>query len=237
MRLTVSQWGSQSQAPDKGAGPALSFTCGRDPALRGGGAGGVHTTAGPRAAGCTGSCLALPHRCRSCYWADVHGAAGSQHFVAVCYGVAFHTEARHRRAAAVAQVGSVEIERAVVEGVAAVAEAAAVGVPAPGGGPEQLLLFVVLRPRGTAGPPAAAGSILLEECRAAVRRELNPLFKVSVPLWLGKLGTSMCSEECYPYTSCRQAVPGLNTGHCASTGCQLVRCGGARPAVRSNPAG
>jgi hypothetical protein len=87
-----------------------------------------------------------------------------------------------------AQVGSVEIERAVVEGVAVVAEAAAVGVPSPGGGPEQLQLFVVLRApsvpcdsasASVAGAPGkAAGDSLLQACRAEVRRKLNPLFKV-----------------------------------------------------------
>lgn len=41
------------------------------------------------------------------------------------------------------QVSSVELERACVEGVPSVLEAAAVGLPGPGGGPEQLVLFLV----------------------------------------------------------------------------------------------
>lgn len=67
-----------------------------------------------------------------------------------------------------------ELERAVAEGVPAVAEAAAVGVPRPGGGPERLVLHVVLR-AGAAPAPAAE---LLRACQAAIRTRLNPLFKI-----------------------------------------------------------
>ena len=38
-----------------------------------------------------------------------------------------------------------ELERACVEGVPSILEAAAVGLPSPGGGPEQLVLFLVLQ--------------------------------------------------------------------------------------------
>jgi acetyl-CoA synthetase len=69
-------------------------------------------------------------------------------------------------------VSSVELERAVLERVGdRLLDAAAVGVPAPGGGPEQLHLFVVPR---EAGHDAA----LLAACQAAIRQGLNPLFKV-----------------------------------------------------------
>mmetsp|Transcript_14712 Transcript_14712/g.36670 ORF Transcript_14712/g.36670 Transcript_14712/m.36670 type:complete len:810 (-) Transcript_14712:172-2601(-) len=71
------------------------------------------------------------------------------------------------------KVSSVELERAVVERVQGVAEAAAVGVPTPGGGPEQLVLFVVLRPGST--PPGAKE--LQAACTAALRQQINPLFK------------------------------------------------------------
>ncbi len=43
------------------------------------------------------------------------------------------------------QVSSVDLERVCSGAVLEVADAAAVGVPPPGGGPDQLLLFVVLR--------------------------------------------------------------------------------------------
>ena len=42
------------------------------------------------------------------------------------------------------QVSSVELERVVIASVSAVIEAAAVGVTPPGGGPEQLVMFLVL---------------------------------------------------------------------------------------------
>ncbi|KAL4429392.1 hypothetical protein ABPG77_005166 [Micractinium sp. CCAP 211/92] len=72
------------------------------------------------------------------------------------------------------KVGSVELERACIEGVEGVVEAAAVGCPTPGGGPEQLHLFLVLRP-GLAAPPLAE---LQRRCQQAVSSKLNPLFKV-----------------------------------------------------------
>ncbi len=69
-----------------------------------------------------------------------------------------------------------ELERAVTAGVPGVAEAAAVGVARPGGGPERLVLHVVLRAAAAAG--GAAPAELLRACQAAVRQRLNPLFKV-----------------------------------------------------------
>ena len=65
-----------------------------------------------------------------------------------------------------------ELERACAEGVPAVQEVAAVGVPSPGGGPEQLVLFVV--PRGQPGSSAEMKAL----CQKAIRSRLNPLFKV-----------------------------------------------------------
>ncbi|KAL4429385.1 hypothetical protein ABPG77_005159 [Micractinium sp. CCAP 211/92] len=72
------------------------------------------------------------------------------------------------------KVSSVELERACIEGVDGVVEAAAVGCPTPGGGPEQLHLFLVLRP-GLAVPTPAE---LQRRCQQAVSSKLNPLFKV-----------------------------------------------------------
>ena len=66
-----------------------------------------------------------------------------------------------------------ELERACVEGVEGVVEAAAVACPPPGGGPDQLHLFLVLRP-GVAAAPAD----LQQHCQAAIGSRLNPLFKV-----------------------------------------------------------
>lgn len=71
------------------------------------------------------------------------------------------------------QVSSVELERACLEGVPGITEAAAVGVPAPGGGPEQLVLFLVAR-TGT----RRDGKAVKAQCQVAIRSKLNPLFKV-----------------------------------------------------------
>ncbi len=82
------------------------------------------------------------------------------------------------------QVSSVELERAVVEAVSDVAEAAAVGVAPAEGGPEELHLFLVLRPQ-PAGTDSSSGGqqqqqqqLLKRMCQEAVRTKLNPLFKV-----------------------------------------------------------
>ncbi len=74
------------------------------------------------------------------------------------------------------KVGSVEIERCVVQGVDAVQEAAAVGVPTPGGGPERLWLFVVLA-KSSSTSTAQLCTQLLAACNAAIRAKLNPLFR------------------------------------------------------------
>ena len=55
-----------------------------------------------------------------------------------------------------------------------VIEAAAVACPTPGGGPEQLVLFLVMRP-GVDTPAAE----LQKRCQQAISSKLNPLFKVS----------------------------------------------------------
>ena len=67
-----------------------------------------------------------------------------------------------------------ELERACVQGVSDIQEAAAVGVPSPGGGPEQLVLFVVPRDTGASG----RNPKIKAQCQAAIRSKLNPLFKV-----------------------------------------------------------
>ncbi len=59
------------------------------------------------------------------------------------------------------QVSSVELERVVIASVPAVMEAAAVGLTPPGGGPEQLIMFLVLHQNAEAvnsSPPQAPPS-------------------------------------------------------------------------------
>jgi len=70
------------------------------------------------------------------------------------------------------KVSSAEIERAVLM-LDAVQDAAAVAVPAPGGGPDRLVIHVV--PTGSARLDASGW---LKEIRQAVSTRLNPLFKV-----------------------------------------------------------
>lgn len=70
--------------------------------------------------------------------------------------------------------------------VGCISQAAAVGVPTPGGGPEQLVLFLVAKPG--AGEASSSGSnkgssstakALQQACQEAIRTRLNPLFRVS----------------------------------------------------------
>jgi acetyl-CoA synthetase len=71
------------------------------------------------------------------------------------------------------KVSSAEIER-VVQSVDGVAEAAAIAVSPPGGGPSRLVVYAV---------PSDAGAVDVErwraEMQAAIRARLNPLFKLS----------------------------------------------------------
>lgn len=71
------------------------------------------------------------------------------------------------------KVSSVELERVCVAHLDGVLEAAAVAAPTPGGGPEQLFLFLVLRPGST-----ALAADLQQRCQAAISSQLNPLFRV-----------------------------------------------------------
>lgn len=89
------------------------------------------------------------------------------------------------------KVSSVELERCIAEGVSGLVEAAAVGVPSPGGGPEHLHLFLVLKRPDDAREPAPDGVAFGTEgteqlkatCQSAIRKGLNPLFKVEC-VWL-----------------------------------------------------
>jgi acetyl-CoA synthetase len=70
------------------------------------------------------------------------------------------------------KVSSAEIERALqmVEGIT---ETAAIAVAPPGGGPSQLVVYVVCDKALHADKPK-----LMSALQSAIRRELNPLFKI-----------------------------------------------------------
>ena len=78
------------------------------------------------------------------------------------------------------KVSSAEIER-VVGDVAGVAEVAAVAVPPPGGGPEELVVFVV----PSAGEPDVEA--LRTQMQGLIRAHLNPLFKIARVLPVAEL--------------------------------------------------
>ena len=60
-----------------------------------------------------------------------------------------------------------------ISAVPGILEAAAVAVPESGGGPDQLVMFVV--PSGSDPPDTAA---LRQRCQRAIRDGINPLFKL-----------------------------------------------------------
>lgn len=70
------------------------------------------------------------------------------------------------------KVSSAELER-VAGTVDGVSEVAAVAVPPPGGGPSRLVIFAVPAPGATPDP-----SRWRQAMQAAIRRDLNPLFKI-----------------------------------------------------------
>ena len=70
------------------------------------------------------------------------------------------------------KVSSAEIERVVLP-VAGVAEAAAVAVAPPGGGPSHLVIFAV--PAAGVEPNPAEWRTAMQ---AAIKEHLNPLFKI-----------------------------------------------------------
>lgn len=70
------------------------------------------------------------------------------------------------------KIGSVEIER-TLNGLPGIVETAAVAVPPPGGGPDQLVIFAVLKDGKV--PPLDA---LKKEMQRAIKAHLNPLFHI-----------------------------------------------------------
>jgi acetyl-CoA synthetase len=70
------------------------------------------------------------------------------------------------------KTSAVEIER-VLAGLSEVSDTAAIAVTPLGGGPSMLWIFAVLRPQCAAGEAA-----LCRDMQEAIRRHLNPLFKI-----------------------------------------------------------
>ena len=105
------------------------------------------------------------------------------------------------------QVSSVELERVCVEGVSSVLEAAAVGVPSPGGGPEQLVLFLVPHQQ-QGGSRRETADAARAQCQATIRARLNPLFKVervsdahpATPAPAGLYHIPVCAKNCVQLT-------------------------------------
>lgn len=73
------------------------------------------------------------------------------------------------------QVSSVEIERICNTAHSSVLETAAIGMPPPGGGPEQLVISVVFKDSNDSMPDLNELKIAFN---SAVQKKLNPLFKV-----------------------------------------------------------
>ncbi|GLU20288.1 hypothetical protein SLE2022_364960 [Rubroshorea leprosula] len=74
------------------------------------------------------------------------------------------------------KVSSIEIERICNGADSSVLETAAIGVPPPDGGPEQLVIAVVFRDSDQSTPEL---SLLRLSFNSAIQKKLNPLFRVS----------------------------------------------------------
>lgn len=70
-------------------------------------------------------------------------------------------------------MSSVEIER-ICNGVDNILETAAIGVPTPGGGPERLVIAVVLKDPAT----SPDFNTLAASFNSSLQKTLNPLYKV-----------------------------------------------------------
>ena len=79
------------------------------------------------------------------------------------------------------QVSSVELERVCNEAHASVLETAAISVPPPGGGPERLVVFVVLKDGN------ATVEQLQKAMGSALKTKMNPLFKLEAVLTVDAL--------------------------------------------------
>ena len=101
------------------------------------------------------------------------------------------------------KTSALEIERACVDAHPAVAEVAAVSVPPPGGGPEELWLCAALRPGRQ-----ATEEELRKALGGAVRSSLNPLFKVSAVLRL--------DEPALPRTASNKVLRRLLRARCVA---------------------
>jgi acetyl-CoA synthetase len=76
------------------------------------------------------------------------------------------------------KVSSAEIER-VLDGVPGVLRTAAVAINPPGGGPSELVVFVVPREPGAAGGASLDRNALAPALQQALKTRLNPLFRIS----------------------------------------------------------
>ena len=81
----------------------------------------------------------------------------------------------HHHNHTLAQVGSVEIERVCNSVDDSVLETAAIGVPPPSGGPEQLVIAVVLKSQELTNRDL---NLLKKSFNSEIQKKLNPLFKV-----------------------------------------------------------
>ncbi|KAL0836235.1 hypothetical protein Bca101_088124 [Brassica carinata] len=82
------------------------------------------------------------------------------------------------------KVGSVEIERVCNSVDDSVLETAAIGVPPPSGGPEQLVIAVVLKSQELTNRDL---NLLKKSFNSEIQKKLNPLFKVSSVVTLPSL--------------------------------------------------
>ncbi|XP_013613817.1 PREDICTED: probable acyl-activating enzyme 17, peroxisomal isoform X2 [Brassica oleracea var. oleracea] len=106
------------------------------------------------------------------------------------------------------KVGSVEIERVCNSVDDSVLETAAIGVPPPSGGPEQLVIAVVLKSQELTNRDL---NLLKKSFNSEIQKKLNPLFKVSSVVTLPSLPRTATNKVMRRVLRQRLTQAGLNS--------------------------
>ncbi|ESQ31857.1 hypothetical protein EUTSA_v10003719mg [Eutrema salsugineum] len=106
------------------------------------------------------------------------------------------------------KVGSIEIERVCNSVDDSVLETAAIGVPPPSGGPEQLVIAVVFK---SPELPNHDLSLLKKSFNSEIQKKLNPLFKVSSVVTLPSLPRTATNKVMRRVLRQRLSQNGLNS--------------------------
>jgi acetyl-CoA synthetase len=104
------------------------------------------------------------------------------------------------------KVSAAEVER-VLMSIPQISECATVAAHPAGGGPSRLVIYAVIAESAAADPPA-----LLQETRATLARDLNPLFRVSDVVIVKSLPQTASNKVLRRQLSPGHHLPGTRSG-------------------------